>query len=332
MFKGRILKATSFGAPQDVLQLSEHVWAPPAAGCLLVKVDACGIGLPDMLMTMGVYPIVPEPPVTPGQEVTGEIVAVPEGSAFKVGERVMGVTQIGGGMFFGGMSDYAYIRESQTLRVPDTLSAEEAAGFLVAFRTAYAALVERMPVSAGDVVVVLGGAGSSGAATIIMGKALGATVIAVAGGEDKLDFCKSIGADHAVSYKSGDFVQEILDLTGGRGADVIFDPVGGETATKSLKAMARFGRFGIVGFASGGWPTFDPLDMLLRSYSAVGVYAGAYTPEEDRRAYDALAKMAEDGRIRTAVGNVYSLDEAAQAVQAMASPLPGKQIVRVSAA
>lgn len=332
MFKGRILKATSFGAPKDVLSLAEHVWGPPPEGCLLVKVDACGVGLPDMLMTMGVYPIVPAPPVTPGQEVTGEIVAVSSGSAFKVGDRVMGVTQIGGGMFFGGMSDYAYIRESQTLRVPDSLSVEEAAGFLVAFRTAYAALVQRMPVSKGDVVVVLGAAGSSGAATICMGKALGATVIAVAGGDDKLAFCKEIGADHVLSYKSGDFAQEILQLTDGRGADVIFDPVGGETATKSLKAIARDGRFGIVGFASGGWVTLDPLDMLLRSYSAVGVYAGAYTPEEDREAYDQLFKMAQEGRIRTPVGKVYSLEEAAQAVQAMASPLPGKQIVRVSQA
>lgn len=332
MFNGRILKATSFGAPKDVLQLSEHVWGPPPEGCLLVKVDACGVGLPDMLMTMGVYPIVPAPPVTPGQEVTGEVVAVSEGSAFKAGDRVMGVTQIGGGLFFGGMSEYAYIRESQTLQVPDVLSAEEAAGFLVAFRTAYSALVERMPVSEGHVVVVLGGAGSSGAATIAMGKALGATVIAVAGSDDKLEFCKGIGADHALSYRSGDFAQEILDLTDGRGANVIFDPVGGETATKSLKAIARFGQFGIVGFASGGWVTLDPLDMLLRSYSAVGVYAGAYTPAEDRVAYDALFRMAQEGRIRTPVGKVYSLDEAAEAVQAMASPLPGKQIVRVSAA
>jgi len=332
MFNGRILKATSFGAPKDVLQISEHVWGQPPEGCLLVKVDACGLGLPDMLMTMGVYPIVPAPPVTPGQEVTGKVVAVSEGSAFKAGDRVMGVTQIGGGLQFGGVSDYAYIRESQTLHVPDSLSVEEAAGFLVGFRTAYAALVQRMPVGNGDVVVVLGGAGSSGATTIAMGKALGATVIAVAGGDDKLAFCRNIGADHAISYKSGDFVQEILDLTGGRGADVIFDPVGGETGTKSLKAIARFGRYGIVGFAGGGWATLDPLDMLLRSYSAVGVYAGAYTPEEDRAAYDELFRMARQGLIRTPVGKVFDFEDAAEAIQGMASPLPGKQIIRVSVA
>jgi NADPH2:quinone reductase len=269
--------------------------------------------------------------VTPGQEVSGEVVATPDGSAFNVGDRVMGVTPFGGeGLTFGGMADYAYVREPQTLHVPDGLSVEEAAGFLVGFRTAYAALVQRLPVAAGDVLVVLGAAGSSGVTAVSLGKALSATVIAVAGSDEKLEFCKSIGADHALSYKSGDFVQEILDLTDGRGADAIFDPVGGETATKSLKAIARFGRIGIVGFAAGGWVTLDPLDMVLRSYSAVGVFAAAYTAAEDRDAYAELFNMAQQGRIRTPVGKVYGFDEAIQAIQAMASPLPGKHIVRVS--
>lgn len=198
MFKGRILKAEAFGAPLEVLKLSERDWGAPPPGCLLVKVDACGLGLPDMLMTMGVYPIVPAPPVTPGQEITGEIVEVPAGSRFKPGDRVMGIAQFGDGLQYGGLSDYAYIRESQTLLVPDSLSTEEAAGFLVGFRTAYAALADRTPVGEGDVVAVLGGAGSSGSATIALGKALGATVIAVAGGDEKCEFCKAIGADHAL--------------------------------------------------------------------------------------------------------------------------------------
>jgi NADPH2:quinone reductase len=244
----------------------------------------------------------------------------------------MGVTKLGGGLQFGGMSDYAYVRESQTLHIPEPLSVEEAAGFLIGFRTAYAGLVQRMSVAKGDVLLVLGGAGSSGAMAICLGRTLGATVIAVAGSEEKLEFCKSIGADHALGYKSGDFVKETLELTDGRGADVIFDPVGGDTATKSLQAIARAGRFGVVGFAAGEWVTLDPLDMVLRCYSAVGVYAGAYTPEEDRVAYDELFNMAQQGRIRTPVGKVYGFDEATEAVQRMASPLPGKQIVRVSAA
>lgn len=323
------MKADRFGPPGEVLRLSEREWGPPPKGCLLVKVDACGTGLPDRLMTMGMYPLISKPPVTPGQEVAGTVVAISEGSIFSVGDRVMGFTEMNSDLTFGGMADYACLREALTLRVPDTLSMEEAAGFPVAFRTAYAGLVERMSVGSGEVLVVLGGAGSSGVAAIVLGKAIGATVIAVAGNDEKIEFCRNIGADHALSYRSGDVVQTILDLTDGWGADAIFDPVGGDTGTKFLTAIARFGRFGMVGFAGGRWPTLDPLDMVLRSYSAVGIFGGAFTAEEDRAACDALFALAETGKIRPPIGQIYSLEDAAAAIDAMSNPPAGKQVVRV---
>ncbi|WP_433559999.1 zinc-binding dehydrogenase [Pseudonocardia xinjiangensis] len=327
MVHGRSWRARSFGEPKDVLRVEEIEWAEPSAGLVLVKVRACGVGLPDLLITTGNYPPLPDPPAVPGQEVMGEVVGVPAGSAFAVGDRVMGATAFLDG--WGGYSDYAYVREAKTQRVPPALTDEEAAGFVIGFRTAYAGLADRIRIAPGEVLLVLGAAGNTGAAAVQLGKALGATVIATASSAEKLAFCSRIGADHVVDHRTADVARAVLEITGGHGADVVFDPVGGTLGTRATAAVARLGRIALIGYASGSWPTLDPLDMVLRSYAAVGVFAGG-TDEEDRTAYGRLAELAGRGLIRTPVTTVVSFDDVPDIIGAVPTASPGKAVVRIS--
>ncbi|WP_084398716.1 zinc-binding dehydrogenase [Henriciella aquimarina] len=314
----------------EVLQLCGDEWENPDEGTLLVKVEACGIGLPDLFMTQGRYPIVASPPVHPGQEVSGRVISVPPGSAFRVGERVMGITIYGSGWWRGGLADYAFVQERKCLRIPAEMSDEAAAGFVIGFRTAHAALVERVPVTAGERVLILGGAGSSGAAAIQLSKALGAEVIAVAGSDEKLRFCETIGADHVVSYGEEGWPDAVAGATRGRGVDVIFDPVGGATALAALATLATRGRIALVGFASGEWLKLDAQDMVLRNYSAVGVFSGGFSANEDARAFADLAEMVERGAINTPLGSVFEFDQTREAICSLSRPGPGKTVVRMS--
>jgi NADPH2:quinone reductase len=324
---GRSWQARSFGEPKDVLRVEEVEWPAPTQGRVLVKVRVCGVGLPDLLMLAGVYPPQPQPPVVPGQEVAGEVVAVPAGSAFAVGDRVMGATAFVEG--WGGYSDYAYVREAKTVRIPAAMTDEAAAGFVIGFRTAYAGLCDRVRVASGEVLLVLGAAGNTGASAIQLGKALGATVIATAGTEEKLDFCTRIGADNVVNHRTEDVAEAVLAITGGQGADVVFDPVGGDLGTRATAAVARLGRIAVIGYASGSWLTLDPLDMVLRNYTAAGVFAGG-TVEEDQAAYRQLVELAERGAIRTPVATVVTFDEVPDVISAIPTAPPGKAVVRIS--
>jgi len=324
VFHGRRWRAESFGEPRDVLRLAETVWPEPEAGRVLVEVTACGVGLPDLMITTGAYPLLPSPPVAPGQEVVGNVVAVPEGSTFVTGDRVMGVTAFLDG--WGGCADYAYLGETTTQRVPDTMSDEEAAGFSIAFRTAYAGLAQRVRIKPGDVVLVLGAAGSTGAAAVSLAKALGATVIAVASSSDRLSFCTSLGADYVVNRRTSDVVDAVHEITGGDGADIVFDPVGGDIATRATGAVARLGHIAVVGYASGSWLTLDPVDMVLRNYSAAGVFA-AGTVEEDARAYAALGDLAARGTIKTPVSSVAAFTDVPEVISGIRTAPPGKTVV-----
>ena len=325
MFEGREWTVPVFGAPRDALRLGRRRWDAPKAGEGLVRVKACGAALPDLLGAPGVYPLTPVAPVTPGQEVAGEVVAVPTGSAYKPGDRIMGCTTFTTGA--GGYADYSYVTESRSALIPDGMSDVDAAGFPVAFRTAYSVLVERVPVLPGQVVLVLGAAGSSGLAAIKLAKALGATSIAVASSDEKAVFCTRIGADHALNYNAVDLVEEVLRLTGGRGADIIFDPVGGIFCEQAVRAIARFGRLALIGFASGEWPRLDPLDMVIRNYAVVGVFAGGFTEEEDRAAYTVLSDMVAQGRLTSAVTRTFALDDLPDLIQLMQDGAPAGKFV-----
>ena len=328
MINGRAWKVVRFGDPADAVQLQEVSWPDPPAGQVLVRVRTAGAGLPDLLMAQGLFPLLGDPPFGLGEEVAGDVVAVPPGSAFAVGDTIMGITAFLEG--WGGYADYAYVREQSAARVPSRLPDEQAGGFPIGFRTAYAGLVERTSLAAGEVLLVLGAAGSAGSAAVQLGKALGATVIAVAGSAEKADFCTRHGAAHAINYKTADVASEIAELTNGHGVDLVYDTVGGDLAATSVASLARGGRIAIVGLASGATAELNSLDMLLRNYSAVGVLAAGYTPDEDAAAWEALTGLAARGEITTPVGTVYAFDDVPAMIARQVSPPPGKSVVRVS--
>ncbi|MCZ4602674.1 NADPH:quinone oxidoreductase family protein [Streptomyces sp. Lzd4kr] len=329
MFSGRAWRVVKFGEPQHAAELQEMTWAEPPTGQLLIRVRAAGAGFPDVMMTGGFYPLLDKPPFGLGTEAAGEVVAVPPDSQFSVGDQVLGITAFLEG--WGGYAEYAYLREGSTIRIPNGMTDEQAGGFPIGFRTAYAGLVERIPVQSGQTLLVLGAAGSSGATALQLGKALGTKVIAVAGSQEKLDFCARLGADHGLNHRTDDLTARIAEITGGRGVDVIYDPVGGDTATTAVKSLARNGQIAVIGLASGALVTLDPMDMLLRNYSAVGVLALPNDdPETEAAVWSRLAGMAEKGAITTPVGQVYGFDEVPRMIAEQSAPRAGKSVVRVA--
>jgi NADPH2:quinone reductase len=328
MFSGRAWRLVKFGEPEKAIELQEMTWGEPSPGQVLIRVRTAGAGFPDVMMTAGQFPLLGDPPFGLGEEAAGEVVAVPLGSRFAVGDQVMGITGFLDG--WGGYAEYAYVREQSAILIPPGMTDEQAGGFPIGFRTAYAGLVERAPVRAGQTLLVLGAAGSSGATAIQLGKVLGATVIAVAGSREKLEFCARHGADHGVNYRTDDMPARIAELTGGRGVDLIYDPVGGDTAATALKSMARNGRIAIVGLASGTAVPLDPVDLLLRNYSAVGVLAMPDDPVAEAAAWAHLADLAGQGAITTPVGTVYGFSDVPRMITELAAPGPGKSVVRVA--
>jgi NADPH:quinone reductase len=325
--EGHAWIADDFGAPADVLKFVPRTWDPPAAGALLVEVNAAGVGLPDSLMMRGVYPLVRKPPITPGQEVCGTVVMTAEGSRFSVGDRVLGPTHFYAGS--GGFATHTYVTEAHASLAPASLSDEEAAGFYIGYRTAYTTLVTRSAVQAGETVLVLGGSGSTGATAILLAKALGARVVAVASTEAKRSFCAGLGADVTVDRDIDAIRSAMDDHTEGRGFDVVVDPVGGELASAALSTVARYGRFAIVGFASGSWVTVDPIDAVMRNYSVVGVLAAGFTAEENARDIADLYRLAEAGSLPTPIGEVAELADVPRVIESLGtSAPPGKLVVR----
>ena len=327
--RGHAWVAEAFGDPADVLSFTARTWDEPAEGVLLVEVAAAGVGLPDSLMLRGAYPLVRTPPITPGQEVCGTVVATSDSSGFCVGDRVLGPTHFYAGS--GGFATHAYVTEAHASLAPPGLSVEAAAGFYIGFRTAYTALVTRARVQPDERVLVLGGSGGTGATAISLAKALGARVVAVASSEEKQSFCLGLGADAAVDRSVDAIGDAVEHHTAGRGFDVVIDPVGGPIAAAALRAVARYGRFAVVGFASGSWVSLDPADMARRNYSVVGVLAAGFTAEENAQHLEALYEMVDSGRIATPIARVAEMAEVPAVIESLTTTAPpGKLVVRNS--
>jgi NADPH2:quinone reductase len=259
--------------------------------------------------------------------VCGTVVAAPAGSRFSVGDRVLGPTHFYAGS--GGFATHTYVTEAHASVAPAGLSDEAAAGFYIGFRTAYTALVARADVRPGEHVLVLGGSGSTGATAISLAKALGARVVAVASSPEKRAFCLEAGADVAVD-RDADAIRGAVDAhTAGRGFDVVIDPVGGPIADVALTTVARYGRFAVIGFASGSWVTVDPVDMVMRNYSVVGVFAAGFTAEENADHIGALHRLAEAGDIVTPIGRVAEMSDVPSVIESVTTTAPpGKLVVR----
>lgn len=311
----RAWQITKHGEPTDALSLVDVALPEVGEGLIRVAVDATGLGLPDVFMCRGSYAFKPELPFTPGQEIVGRVLESCPGGP-EVGTRVMGVTAFFLGK--GGFAEQALVLASSCFEAPERLSDGEAAGFCIPYHTAHVGLVSRGKLEAGETLLVTGAAGSSGAAAIQLGKALGARVIALAGGEEKAAFCLASGADLAIDHSAVDWIEAVQEATDGAGADVIYEVVGGEVFMGATRCIANQGRILAVGFASGAWANASTARLVQTNASVLGVYVGAYSPEQMGEIHRELLAHHEAGRIASEPARIWSFDELPAALQTLA--------------
>ena len=315
------------GGP-EVLRFEDVDAGEPPDDMVRIAVRAAAINFPDALMVAGTYQTKPALPFVPGVEVSGEVVAAPASSGFKAGDRVTALLD-SGGLTRGGYAQITDAAPSAVSPMPPGMSFEDAAGFTLTYQTGWFGLHRRANLQPDETLLVHAGAGGVGTAAIQLGKAAGATVIATASTDEKLEVCRRMGADHAINYKTHDFAEEVKKLTGGRGADVIFDPVGGDVYDRSTKCIAFEGRIVIVGFTSGRIPQAAANHVLVKNYSVVGLHWGLYRSRGAQLippAVRALSDLYESGKIRPFISACLPL---AEAPAALASVAGGKSTGKV---
>jgi NADPH2:quinone reductase len=312
----RAWQVQSAGEPIDVLREVEVEPPEPGPGQVRIRVTAAGIGLPDVFMCRGTYPLTPPLPFTSGQEATGTITARGEGVDLPIGARIMCVTAFW--MGHGSFAEECLVAADSVFAIPDGLTDAEAAGFWIPHLTAWIGLVDRGGIAPGDRLAVLGAAGGSGIAAVQLGRALGAHVIAVVSDEERAEFCRELGADVTLNHRDGPLAPALRDATAGLGVDLVYDPVGGSLAEESAHALARHGRLLAVGFASGAWPKVSAHELVVTNTSLVGVFAGGYSREELDDIHAKLAGLVRDGRLRNAVRAEITFADLPAALQRMA--------------
>ena len=310
----RGLVCKEFGST-DALVVEELDDPVAASGEVLVDIHAAGINFPDLLVIAGQYQQKTPPPFIPGNEAAGVVAAVGEGvTRFAIGDKV--IVMLRGGAF----AEKCATDQSLVFPLPDQLSFEQGAGFSVTYCTSYHALKQSANLKAGETLLVLGAAGGVGTTAIEIGKAMGARVIAAASSDEKLEFGKSIGADEVINYTATSLNDAVKKLTGGAGADVVYDPVGGELALQALRATAWHGRYLVIGFASGDIPQFPANLPLLKEASIIGVWWGTWSaknPQEQMNNVLEMTGMIADGRLNPTVTEAYSLDDFKEAFRAI---------------
>ncbi|MFF2044378.1 NADPH:quinone oxidoreductase family protein [Kitasatospora sp. NPDC058170] len=323
----RAWQVGELGEPRAVMRLVDGVPRPePGPGQLLVRVRAAAVNFPDALMVRGQYQVQPPLPFTPGVELCGEVVAAGEGADRAAGERVIGNPVLPGGAF----AEYALLDAAAAFRAPDALDDAEAAALHIGYQTAWFALHRRAALQPGETLLVHAAAGGVGSAAVQLGRAAGARVIGVVGGAEKAAVARESGVDLVIDRTAEDFVAVVREATGGRGADVVFDPVGGDAFTGSTRCIAFEGRILVVGFAGGRIPAPALNHALVKNYGILGLHWGLYNtrdPQAVRAAHEELTKLAEAGVVRPAVSAVVPLAEAAQAVQRVADGLSTGRVV-----
>jgi NADPH2:quinone reductase len=307
--------ATRWGEPDGLAY--EDVPAPVAGpGQVLVDVRAIGCNFFDILMVQGKYQIRPPFPFSPGAEAAGVVRAVGPGvTGVEPGQRVIAMAD------WGCYAEQVVARAATVFATPEGMTDAEAAAFFIVYQTAYCALAQRAALRAGEWLLVHGAAGGVGLAAVQVGKALGARVIATAGTPAKLEVARQSGADVLVDYAREDWIEQVRTVTGGEGADVIYDPVGGDVFDGSTRCIAFEGRLLTIGFAGGRIPSVALNRVLLKNISVVGVHWGLYHRRGSplvREWMDALGALHAKGRIRPVIYRTYPLSEAAAALRALA--------------
>ena len=323
----KALLCTRYGTPDD-LEIADIADPEPGPGEAVVRIAAAALNFFDTLIIAGKYQFKPEMPFSPAAEFAGTVERLGQGvTSLKVGERVLGYA------VYGAARERIALAADRLVPIPDAVDDEHAAGICVTYGTTLYALKDRAKLQPGETLAVLGASGGVGLAAIELGKLMGARVIACASSAEKVAFAREHGADEGIDYKAEDLKDALRRLTDGRGADVIYDPVGGAYSEAALRSIAWYGRFLVVGFAAGEIPKLPLNLVLLKSCDVQGVFWGSWI-ERDRAGHRAnteqlLAWVAE-GRLKPHLHAVYPLAEAAAALKAIAArKVMGKVILKV---
>lgn len=306
----KAIVCNEFGPLED-LEYKDLPDPEPGKGQVLIKVEACGVNYPDGLLVQGKYQVRPDRPFIPGSEVAGEIVGLGEGVTDReLGQRVVG---------YSGQTGYASmaaIPAATTFLLPEGSDAAEACALMIAYGTSHHALKQRAQLKAGETLVVFGAAGATGVAAVQIGKIMGATVIAVVSSEEKGRIARECGADHVIGYEG--LKDKVKELTGGKGADVCYDVVGGEAFDAASRFMARNGRLLVIGFASGTIPKFPVNLALVKEYAVVGVFWGNFTRAEPEVYAENMRELMEwfgSKTIKPLVAGRFPLKDAAEVLE-----------------
>ena len=294
----------------------EEIEDPRAeAGQVVVDVKAAGVSFPDVLIVQGKYQFQPPFPFSPGGEIAGVISEVGEGVVdWKVGDRVIAMTGN------GGIAEKVVAFEMTLMPLPETMDFKDGAAFPLNYGTTYHALKQRGQLQPGETLLVTGAGGGVGTTAIEIGKAMGAKVIAAASTEEKLEIAKNLGADETINYSDGELKEKVKALTDGLGADVIYDPIGGDIFLQCMRCVNWKGRVLVIGFASGPIPEVPTNLALLKGCSIVGVFWGRFTgaePEENSKNFDELFALHAEGKLKPQITKSYSLDDAAEAISSL---------------
>ena len=294
----------------------EEIEDPRAeAGQVVVDVKAAGVSFPDVLIVQGKYQFQPPFPFSPGGEIAGVISEVGEGVVdWKLGDRVIAMTGN------GGIAEKVVAFEMTLMPLPETMDFRDGAAFPLNYGTTYHALKQRGQLQAGETLLVTGAGGGVGTTAIEIGKAMGARVIAAASTDEKLEIAKNLGADEVINYSDGELKEKVKALTDGLGADVIYDPIGGDIFLQCMRCVNWKGRVLVIGFASGPIPEVPTNLALLKGCSIVGVFWGRFTgaePEENSKNFDELFALHAEGKLKPQITKSYSLDDAAEAISSL---------------
>lgn len=326
----KAIVCTEHGPPSK-LRYQELPDPVPGKGEVVIAARACGVNFPDTLIITGKYQFKPELPFAPGAEVAGEVLAIGAGvTHIQPGDRVMAL------VVYGAFAERVLAPAATVVPIPAAMAFTDAAAFPMAFGTSMYALKQRGQLQHGETLLVLGAAGGVGLAAVQLGKVMGARVIAAASSQEKLDLCLEYGADEVVNYAAGAPLKEqVRAFTDGKGADVIYDPVGGDAFDQSLSAINWNGRLLVVGFASGRIPEAAANRILLKGCSVSGVFWGKFAavePQVNMANFMELAQWAAAGRIRPLVTRRYPLRDAAKALdEILARRATGKLVLEVDA-